>query len=154
MIVPQLQGKPMAAGRHRTVTSTDAPLIPGQKMPAPSGLSAPQQAQWEAIVARLPTGWITNENAPLLKELCRHVSFAEELAHDIGAARAAGVASKELRALLRAHGYQTTRVASLSGKLRLTQLSRYTRDAEGAAIAARSAPTARKPWTDWGDGRH
>jgi len=42
----------------------------------------------------------------------------------------------------------------LSQKLRLTKLSQYTRDAESAAIAARSTPTGpMMPWEDWPGGR-
>jgi hypothetical protein len=143
----------MASGRHRTVTATVPPLIPGQRPAAPAELSGPQQAQWDSIVARLPAGWITDENAPLLKELCRHISFADDLAHDIEHQRASEKPNQRtLLALLRAHGHQTQRLASLATKLRLTQFSRYTRDAEGAAIGARNA--GKHPWDDWGNGRH
>jgi hypothetical protein len=140
------------AGRSRTITDPSPPQIPGQRMPAPSELTDPQRAQWEAVVARLPTGWITNENAPLLKELCRHISFADELARDIELARASDKPAdrKIVLRLMREHGYQTARVASLSTKLRLTHLSRFTRSAESAAIASRNSPSARPPWDDWG----
>jgi hypothetical protein len=60
----------------------------------------------------------------------------------------------QISARLRGWGleYSSNAVARLSGKLRLTQLSRYTRAAELSAVAARNAGP--KPWEDWrGGGR-
>ena len=51
---------------------------------------------------------------------------------------------KNVLALMRSHSLQSRRMASLATKLRLSQLSRYTRDAEGATIAARNAPAVLK----------
>jgi hypothetical protein len=54
---------------------------------------------------------------------------------------------------MRMHGYQTERIGNLSTKLRLTKASRFTRDAEAAAIASRNAPGDVPPWEDWPGGR-
>jgi hypothetical protein len=139
------------SGRSRTITDSAPPLIPGQRMAAPAELSPEQAAVWVKVISRLPAGWITAENALLLKEFARHSVYADQLAADIELARASpGGDPKDVLALLRAHGFQSQRLTSLATKLRLTKLSRYTRDAEAAAIAARSASTAKKPWEDWG----
>jgi hypothetical protein len=164
----------MPRGRSRTVTATARPLIPGEKLPPPAELSPAQALVWRRIIDPLPTGWITAENSFLLVALCRHVDHCDRLAIDIEAARseAASAASEasaaesvnarkaaETRrrraqsrelALLRLHVLESSAVARLSQKLRLTKLSRYTRDAEGAAIAARNAGP--QPWNDWGGG--
>jgi hypothetical protein len=140
-------------GRSRTVTNSTPPIIPGERPSPPAELSPAQQAIWAAIVARLPLGWFTGENLPMLRELVRHIDFANWLAVDIEEARASPGDPKDRLALLRAHGYQTERIGNLSTKLRLTKASRYTRDAEAAAIAARNAPDGVNPWDDWSGGR-
>jgi hypothetical protein len=164
----------MGRGRTRSVTSATPPMIPGAKLPAPPELSAAQAAIWDRIVNSLPAGWITTSNAPLMTELARHISFADQLAGDIEAARAELAAAvaviaddvkaqkakaarcRQARALLlsltRAHLLQSGAVARLSQKLRLTKFSQYTRSAESAAIAARNASTAPEPWNDWRGG--
>jgi hypothetical protein len=150
--------------RSRTVTDPAPPIIPGSRPTPPPELSPEQQAIWSAIVARLPVGWFSGENLPMLRELCRHIDFANWLAADIAQARSEIIAQAaaeisrsktqdRLLSLLRAHGYQTERIGNLSTKLRLTKASRYTRDAEGAAIASRNASAGSKPWEDWGSGR-
>ena len=104
----------------------------------------------------------------MLKELCRHITYARELARQIVKVRAeiqafmegsaadtagSGVAERrkiqaglrdELCRLLRSHGYQTERIGNLSTKLRLTKQSRY--DASSAYRAAKDAgSTMKKP---------
>ena len=39
----------------------------------------------QVLADRLPQGWFTGENLPMLKELCRHIDFADELAVQIAA---------------------------------------------------------------------
>jgi hypothetical protein len=158
----------MKPGRKSTYDML-APMIPGQSLPPPEDLEPDQQLEWEAITARLPADWFSGENIPMLKELCRHITYARELAVEIAEVKAmlsevvAGIAAeaeksnvmaagrKELCGLLRAHGYQSERIGNLSTKLRLTKLSRYG-DAKTAARAARDAGgTWPKPWADWGE---
>jgi hypothetical protein len=158
----------MPRGRTRTVTATAPPLIPGAKLPPPPELSAAQAAIWDRIIGSLPQGWITAGSEPLMRELCRHIDFADGLSRDIELARSeiatlAGDAADDakvqaryrkaraaLLSLMRAHLLQTGAIARRSQKLRLSKLSQYVRDAEAAAIGARSASTAPEPWTDWG----
>jgi hypothetical protein len=152
-----------------------ASLIPGTRPPPPEELEPEQRAEWEAIVERLPADWFTGENIPMLRELCRHICYARELARQGGKVRAEiqafmegsaadtagsiGTAERrkiqaglrdELCKLLRSHGYQTERIGNLSTKLRLTKQSRY--DASSAYRAAKDAgSTMKKPWLDWGE---
>src|SRR6266508_3227165 len=97
------QGGQSMPNRSRTVTDPAPPIIPGQRPSPPPEFSPAQQATWSAIVARLPVGWFTGENLPMLKELCRHIDHADFLAADITQARASPSADqKALLALLRA----------------------------------------------------
>ena len=60
----------------------------GQSPPPPEELEPDQQLEWKAITARLPVDWFTGENLPMLKELCRHITYARELARQIVKVRA------------------------------------------------------------------
>jgi hypothetical protein len=117
------------------------PIIPGKskRPPAPAQLDAREKEIWCDITRRLPTDWFTTDNAPL-KELCRHIRHADDLAADLSRARTAideirkmpeppaellAAATQEYRAVLRAHGYQTERIGNLATKLRLTPQARY-----------------------------
>jgi hypothetical protein len=142
-------------GRSRTVTATAPPLIPGTKLPPPPELSPAQALVWDRIIAPLPVGWISAENAHLLKELCRHAVYADNLCREIEAARASPDAKPAtVLALMRAHVLQSRCMATLATKLRLTKASRYVRDAEAAAIASRNSPAgAVMPWNDWPGGQ-
>ena len=164
----------MKPGRKSTYDLL-APMIPGQSPPPPEELEPEQQLEWEAITARLPADWFSGENIPMLRELCRHICYARELAGQIMKVRAEiqafmegsaadtaesmGIAERrkiqaglrdELCRLLRSHGYQTERIGNLSTKLRLTKQSRY--DASSAYRAAKDAGSVmKKPWLDWGE---
>jgi hypothetical protein len=101
-----------------------------------------EQETWREITGRMPADFFTAENRPMLKEVCRHVRFADELAVELVAVRsrfaevAAGSepepdrlkALAELRknqlTLLLVHGYQTERIGNLSTELRLPPQSR------------------------------
>ena len=68
-------------------------MISARLPPPPEELEPDQQLEWEAITARLPVDWFTGENIPMLKELCRHITYARELAGQI----AEGEASRGVR---------------------------------------------------------
>jgi hypothetical protein len=164
----------MKPGRKSTYDLLE-PIIADKPPPPPGELEPEQQLEWEAITARLPVDWFTGENIPMLKELCRHITYARELAGQVAKLRAdiqavtegsttdtagsMGVAERrkvqvglrdELCRLLRSHGYQTERIGNLSTKLRLTKQSRY--DASSAYRAAKDAGSVmKKPWLDWGE---
>jgi hypothetical protein len=140
------------------------PIIPGnERRPSPPAqLDTRERRIWSAITARLPADWITAEAQPMLKELVRHIGIADDLWVDLAQARAAideirkalepdaellAEATREYRAVLRAHGYQTERIGNLSTKLRLTPQARY-----APSTAKREAGKVfegPEPWNDW-----
>ena len=77
----------MKPGRKSTYDLL-APMIPGQSPPPPEELEPDQKLEWEAITARLPADWFSGENIPMLRELCRHICYARELAGQIVKVRA------------------------------------------------------------------
>jgi hypothetical protein len=121
-------------------------------------LEPAQQARWVEIVGSLPPDWFGPANFPLLRQLVRHIGFADDLTADISRLRsvlATATDSKELRQAaialqhaLRAHGFQSQHIASLSGKLRLTQRSKYAR-ADAAYSASKDGGYRKRPWEDW-----
>jgi|GraSoiStandDraft_41_1057321.scaffolds.fasta_scaffold642849_1 hypothetical protein len=138
------------------------PIIPGveRRPPPPDDLEPAEQAHWAAITGALPWDWFNGGSAPLLKQLCRHIHNADELAQDIAQLRGElaaaepkarpGVLRQTLR-MQRAHGFESDRIASLSTKLKLTKMSRYARS-DAAYAGAKGTATSPDPWTDWGPG--
>jgi hypothetical protein len=125
-----------------------ASIIPGTRPEPPPTLEPEEQGTWRAITSRLPQTWFTAENMPLLKELCRHIGYADALAADIVQLRRAPSADvQELRAALKAHALQSERIGNLSTKLRLTKQARL--DRESAGIEARKSAAGVKPWEGW-----
>lgn len=168
------QGKWSAEDQRRVAP---AALLPPPD--PPPELEEPEQAIWRSITSKLPGDWFAPETIPMLKELCRHVRHADDLALELAATRAGiaavradtegekgipftmaeklamiGEASKTMERLLRAHGYQSERIGNLGTKLRLTNQAKV--PAGSAARKARDEmkPTGVRPWDDWGgDGR-
>jgi hypothetical protein len=146
-------------GRKSAAELAAGPIIPGQRPAPPDDLEPAEQATWIAIVGSLPTDWFAPTNLPLLKELCRHIAYADWLAQDITRlqrklAELEGGDAKELRQAeaalartLRLHGSQTERIGNISTRLRLTQRAQYRR-ADAAYSAAKDAAPYPKPW-DW-----
>ena len=136
------------------VASADGPIIQSAREPPPDDLTPKQQAIWVEITKDLDRDWFA-DTRHLLVELVAHIDFAAMLREGIEQVRTqlAGLplgskeeraTSKQLTALLRAHGKQSAAVAHLSTKLRLTPQSRQ---------SARRADqvrhrTGRRPW-DW-----
>jgi hypothetical protein len=164
--MPNRRAAPSSDG-HLEATG---PIIPGSDRTAPPRELRPAECLiWNRIVARLPADWFTAENEPLLKELCRHIAFADELVVKLDGFRqkitaldeqvmADGVDDKHrlklidklsnrFNVLLRMHGYQSERIGNLATKLRLTNQSRY-QSQKAHDQAARTAPGP-KPWENW-----
>jgi hypothetical protein len=162
-----------SATRQRSAIS---PFIPGTLPPAPPDLTDAEQATWEATVAALPSGWLPGECWPLLKAYCQHTRHADDLNAEINGlqaqqaeaeaqqpeaqpltdrerakqAKAEAARRRLMLQLMRAHGYQTSRISSLAVKLRLTPSSRSTGDrARDDRKDASSGPEV-KPWNDRG----
>jgi hypothetical protein len=72
----------------KPAAAVSGPWVPGERPPPPPELGAVEIESWRSITARLPADFFTAENKPMLKELCRHVRYADELAGDLQAVRA------------------------------------------------------------------
>ena len=140
----------------KSAAEWDGPIMPGARPEPPEDLEPEEAAEWLAITRQLPSDWFTSETVPLLRELCRHIVYARGLAKDITRLKRKlspdEADRKELRALLDAHGSQSSHIATLSTRLKLTKQSRYAR-ADAAGSATRDALPGRKPWEDWRDDR-
>lgn len=138
----------------------------------PPELEEPEAAIWRSITAKLPGDWFAPETVPMLKELCRHVRHADDLAIDLAACRAGiaavrddktltlperlaaiGEASKTMERLLRAHGYQSERIGNLGTKLRLTNQAKVPASAAARKARDETKPAGARPWEDWGAGQ-
>lgn len=151
----------------RSIPSAAAgPIIPGaERMDPPSELRPVEQKIWRRITGRLPAEWFTADNEPMLKELCRHVAFSDELALEMEAVRARRMeiaasseplkertaqlsdATEELHGLMRLHCIQSERIGNLATKLRLTNQSRWqAAKADEQRMRATAGP---RPWEAW-----
>jgi hypothetical protein len=138
--------------------SAAGPIIPSKREPAPKDLTSRQRNIWREIVASVDRDWF-GETKPLLTELVCHIDFARELAAGIERVRARLVdlplgskeeraMSRQLASLLRLHGKQSSSIANLSTKLRLTPQSRQSaRRAD--QVRHRTGP---RPWEGWESG--
>jgi hypothetical protein len=140
------------------VSSADGPIIQSRRQAPPADLSPTQRKIWRDIVASVDRDWF-NDVTPLLTELCAHIDYGGMLREGIEQVRArlaeVEVASKEwkilsrhLASLLRAHGKQSSAVANLSTKLRLTP---QTRQSARRADQVRNR-TGPRPWEGWENG--
>jgi len=139
-------------GRKSATELAMAPLVVIEpRPPAPSELTDEESAQWEAIVARMPSKWFTKETHPLLVQLCRHIIAARRLAQLIEQAAHGDedFAVEYYMRLLRALTGQTAIIASVSTKLRITPQSSY--DAKVAGTAKGNSSDLTPPW-EW-DGK-
>jgi hypothetical protein len=135
-------------------SSAVGPIIPSRRASPPKDLTPKQRDIWRELVADLDRDWFSDTHH-LLKELVCHIDYARMLAAGIEELRAQLVGlplgSKEQRAmarqlssLLRSHGKQSSAIANLSTKLRLTPQSR-----QSARRASQVRDrTATRPW-EW-----
>src|SRR6516164_725800 len=93
--------------------------LPAPKLPPPADITEEQATIWRAIVDRLPAAWFGSDNAPVLTELVRHISYARKVAQELEAVQGkSGPANRKLMlSLLRAHALQSNRIADLSTRL-------------------------------------
>ncbi|MCR9258322.1 MAG: hypothetical protein NXH95_01265 [Pseudomonadaceae bacterium] len=123
-----------------------ARLADFKKLPEPPGdLTEVQAALWHQIVATKPTDWWDGGNLPLLRALVIHETSAQlidraierfpdaELYTDDGLTR--------YHRLSKVRADHTTRIESLSTKMRLSQQSKY--GARQAETATRAKPASR-----------
>ena len=136
------------------VVSPDGPIIQSAREPPPDDLTPKQQAIWVEITKSLDRDWF-GDSRPLLTELVAHIDFAAMLREGIEDVRTQlarlplgtkeeRATSRQLTALLRAHGKQSAAIAHLSTKLRLTPHARQ-RARRSEQVRRR---TATRPW-EW-----
>jgi len=108
--------------------------------PDPPGELTPEQAaEWVAVVRALPADHFPRETEALLVQFCRHVVASRRVAEMIAAAGDDDLT--KLARLLRMQVAQSGAIASLAGKMRLSQSA--TSDRRKA-----KGPAERKPWED------
>ena len=140
-------------GRKSAAEMAIAPLVEIEPRPvAPTELIDEESAEWEKIVARMPSKWFTKECHPLLIQLCRHIIAARRLAQLIHKAAHGEEDFHVLyyMRLLRALTGQTAIITSVSTKLRITPQSSY--DAKVAGTAKGNSSDVVPPW-EWHGGR-
>jgi hypothetical protein len=135
-------------------SSANGPIIPSKRASPPKDLTPQQQAIWREYTADLDRDWFSDTHH-LLKELVCHVDYARMIAGAIEQVRAllvglplsskeARALSRQLASLLRQHGKQSSAIASLSTKLRLTPQSRQSAR-RASQVRERTGP---RPW-EW-----
>jgi hypothetical protein len=133
-----VRGRKSAASLSVAVTN-----IPGQRPEPPEKLSEAQKQEWRAVVARMPPDWFTRENQALLVEHCRHVERSDVLDAELRSAVEAG-RSKDLPGLMTLAKQETSILATLATKMRLSQASRW--DHQKSATAVRHETNGTRPW--------
>jgi hypothetical protein len=148
----------MVAAMDDFVSTADGPIIQSKRTPPPTDLTPTQRKIWRELVAAVDRDWF-NDVTPLLTELVAHIDFAAMLREGIEQVRGRlaelelgskehKALSRQLAGLLRAHGMQSSSIASLSTKLRLTPQARQSaRRAD--QVRARTGP---RPWEGWENG--
>lgn len=107
--------------------------------PPPAGLTEGQATTWRVIVDSEPAAWFTPSTLPLLRQYCIHVSRARRIANLLNAMeQAEQVDLDEYAKLLRAEDLQTSALARLATKMRLSQQSTYDRQKAKPAKTPRS----------------
>jgi phage terminase small subunit len=110
-----------------------------QRPPAPERLDKEETAEWRAIVERMPAGWFSRENLPVLEALVCQISALRIFEAQVRKFKSLDLSVKENRAELykatQAQTRSSREVAYMSTKLRLTQQSNY--DMMAAARAKR-----------------
>jgi hypothetical protein len=117
--------------------------------PPPDDLPADQQAEWRAIVGRMPSGWFPRETHGLLRAYVGHLAAYRTLAKLVDSFDSVWL-SREDRLerygkLLTMRERETRALASLAVRMRLSQSSQLR--ADKAATAVRTAPhSGLRPW--------
>lgn len=141
--------------------------IPSPLLEPPADLSEEAAVEWRAIVGGLPAEWFRSDQRPAMRELCRHVIYARQIAEQLAGMRqqcltAATAAGDKVRdifgKLLKLQGEETRLIVLLSVRLGLLpgdQPEKRRRE----ALRAR-AVNGPKPWEGWshrdetGDGKN
>ncbi len=115
------------------------PITSVPRLKPPAGLTEPQQAHFAALVASVPADRFARADVPLLVALSRHLTRADEIER-MFVSHAESIAEYDM--LARAAARESSAIASIMTRLRLTPQSRYKPD----AAALRRGPPSTPPW--------
>jgi hypothetical protein len=116
---------------------------------APAELTKDEAVVWEEVVSTKPADWFTRDTHPLLVAYCRATVVSRVIAKQVDAfnqewlVQDGGLARYEK--LVRMQRSQSTLLATLATKMRISQQSKY--GARGANSHAK-AGAAPKPWLE------
>jgi hypothetical protein len=124
------------------------PAEPAFRPKAPSELTSEQAAEWKSIVNHMPANWFGRESHSLLIAYLRHWSNARLIAAEIERFAPAWLGRDDgldrYEQLLKIADREHRAMASLAGKMRLSQSSRLRPGPAATAIA--NSPTTDLPW--------
>jgi phage terminase small subunit len=134
-----------------SIENLSSPVITARRPDPPDHLDEADAEEWRAIVGRMPADWFPRETRPILTELCQLTVIARMFNEDVKAhrerCRASARIDKEMLRLLSMRSKLAYLIASLSHKLRLTNIKRFHVDTAGRR--ARMAPNeATRPWDE------
>lgn len=117
--------------------------LPSQRPEPPEKLSEAQQAEWRAVVGRMPANWFTRENEALLVEHCRWVERSDALEAALQAAVKDG-RTEEVGGLFGVAKQASSTLATLATKMRMSQQARHEKAL--AATAIKHETNGTRPW--------
>ena len=137
---------------RKSVASASVSVIHGSKpeRPAAPGILTDRQKEiWDDTVKSEPVEWFnTNALQSMLADYCRHKEAVETVSEVVNLFQPDWLKNKDgatrYQSLLKMREAETRAAASLAGKLRLTNQSRYTPQAAGTAT--RNMAKEPKPW--------
>jgi hypothetical protein len=134
-------------GRKSAASLSVVQLQSPAKPEPPAELSPQAAAEWRRITGALPYDWFTAPTQALLVQLCNHIVQARRIAGSIDAFETEWLADPEGLArydkLLALAARESSVIASLSTKMRLTPQSRYQ---PGRAATEAAKGGRRLPW--------
>ena len=128
-------------------------IVPGAAAPwlrpdPPADLTEAEQEEWRLTVDRMPPGHFTRETFPLLADYCRFAANSKWIGEGIAALREGSIydpRGRDNETMLREQRENSTHMAMLASKLRLTPQSRGpTRP--GSDKFQKNANGGKRPW--------
>jgi len=138
-----MQNGRKSSGEHLSVVGEGVAAIPGGMRPEPPEGMGERRAQvWRDYVGSMPAGWFGRETWPLLRLLCTHTVFADNLAEEMAELGPAQHAAR--KRIFNMLERETKTVMSLCWQLRLTPKSRTEVHRKDEAAAG----LFRRPWEE------
>ena len=127
----------------RTSAAALSVVLPAEEVerpPPPKHLSAAAKREWIAIVGRMPADWFPRETHPMLTQLVRLITTANDIDKRL---RARDLKPADFKDLFKMQREVSVAIATLSTRMRISQQSKYDRrkHRDGSIIGA-------DPWND------